>query len=170
MTDPTILAATAYADECQMLSWSESDKGMRVTFMLSPLAAHTHPFKQFKHGTRFMMAATLIGSDETPEPVREPAVPAQQPTKRHFKDLPRSQQAAIKCQDKDFQEWLGFTQLSAKLQFPDQDLQKVCADHANGWLKMELQIQSKRDLDTDPEAASRFDSLLTDYDTRAYTR
>lgn len=66
--------------------------------------------------------------------------------KRAFADLPRSQQAAIKCGDADFQRWLG----------PED------AD-ADGTLKGALGIVSKRELDTDPEAAKRWDALLNEY-------
>lgn len=66
--------------------------------------------------------------------------------KRAFNGLPRSQQAAIKCGDGDFQWFLGSN-----------------PEDADSVLKGALGITSKRELDTDPEAAKRWDALLTEY-------
>lgn len=171
MTDRSILAATPFAGEAFLVSWSESSRGRKVTFELSA-DSEVHPFKEFKHGTRFMLAATKIGDDEQPAKVKSPAVigaqaePAQQ--KKHFRDMPRSQQAALKLQDADFASWLINQPLTVR-----QDLEVSInagdgshAAFSDALLKTLLSITSKRDLDSDPDAATRWDQMLASYDFR----
>lgn len=170
MTDPTIERATAYQGETQLLSWSESDKGRRVTLMLDQHVGEHHPFKQFKHGRRFMVVAVLIGDDESPEPVCAPAEPAPRqvtpvsPTstekeRRRFSELPRSQQAALKLQDDAFCKWLMTRNNYEGL--------KVY-NNTEAFLKAHLNIISKKDLDRWEEAGANWDKLLTEFDVRHY--
>lgn len=51
-------------------------------------------------GTRIGVAMVQIADDETEKPVKE---------KTPFKDLPRTQQAAMLCKEVAFQKWLGST-------------------------------------------------------------
>jgi hypothetical protein len=44
------------------------------------------------------------------------------------------------------------------------------SEEADCALKELLGIQSKRELDTDPEAAARFDALRTDFELREFAR
>lgn len=67
-------------------------------------------------------------------------------SRRQFTSLPRSQQAAMRCDDYDFQVWLG-----------------VVGTGTDAALKARLAITSKKELDTDPEAAKRWDTLLNEY-------
>jgi hypothetical protein len=71
-----------------------------------------------------------------------------------FRDMPRSQQCAIKCHDAEFGVWL------------DTDN----PNEADTRVKTLLDIDSKRELDTDPVKANAWDELLTDYEVRGLTR
>lgn len=172
MTDPTILAATIYADEAQLLSWSETDKGRKVTLMLSPHFGEQHPFREYKPGKRFMLAATVIGDDEQPERAKAPAVkqtpaePAQQPSntpfKRSFRDMPRSQQAALKLQDDEFCKWLMSAHGIIPIDVPPTP---------SNWMNEILGITTKKELDLPGHHSQRrWDALLTDFDTRHMVR
>lgn len=79
-----------------------------------------------------------------------------------FKDLPRSQQAAIKCQDLDFQQWIGVERARLGLISGAE-----CADRI---IKSKLEIGSKKTLDGNQFYADRWDALLTDYDMRDRVR
>jgi hypothetical protein len=75
-----------------------------------------------------------------------------------FRDMPRSQQAGIKCRDFSFQSWI--TPLALDQRFEDRNLS------ANIALKDRLNIKSKRELDTDPDKAEAWDQLLASFDYR----
>lgn len=84
---------------------------------------------------------------------------------RHFRDMPRSQQAAIKCQDVEFIRWLWTV-------CPD-----ACARHsgfndfADRVLKERLGITSKKQLDfPDSTHGAKWDALLASYDFRDQVR
>lgn len=175
----------AYKGEAMLVRWSETPKGRTVTLLLDPLVGDQHPFKFLKcgeNGQRMQIAAALIGDDE------KPAVP---PTKKSPgssngrtpdfdsgnggsspspgskpKVYTRSQRAAIMCQDQDFQAWFAST-LPGCWIGNGFDGDAVACDYA---LKERLGIKSKKELDTDLEAAARFDALRTDYELRDMVR
>lgn len=78
--------------------------------------------------------------------------------RRSFKDMPRSQQAAIKLQDEKFVNWLASEYGNV---FP-------MWEHPDDLLKKALGILSKKDLDTFQHKGERFDALLTSFDMRGY--
>lgn len=78
----------------------------------------------------------------------------------------RSQMAAIKCQDRDFKAWLA-------KQFPSAYVGKgFGGDNAacEFALKELLGIQSKKELDSNPEKAADFDRMLATFDVRDLVR
>lgn len=81
----------------------------------------------------------------------------------------RSQIAAMKCQDGDFQRWIIDPEEYGYLWKSDADAKQwdVCADF---WLKEKLGIKSKTELDTSPEKAEAFDRMLTSFDHRNQVR
>lgn len=97
------------------------------------------------------MRATMADDVGTPE---KPA------TKRHFRDLKRAAQAAMKCQDDDFCSWL-FTGYADK--FPSANL-------PDALLKRALGITSKAELDSNEDAGRRWDALLTEFSVKDYQR
>lgn len=91
-------------------------------------------------------------SSAHPKPVIQPESP-----RKPFRELPRSQQAAIKCQDPEFQNWIigKFDMLGMG----------VTPERADAVLKRILQIESKKLLDT-TVSGLEWDKLLTDFDYR----
>lgn len=168
----------AYAGEAMLLRWSETPKGRTVTLLLDALEGDQHPFKNLKcgeSGQRMQIAAVLVGDDELPvsPPVKKGPVaqldehrnsttsdagssPVGPTTKERtpFRDLPRSQQAALRCQDQEFIEWINAVDDSS----------------ADALLKRKLGIASKKELDIDGPKSAAFDRLLTDYDLRHTVR
>lgn len=178
MTDEAILRATIYADEVQLLSWSENDKGRKVTLMLSPHAGEQHPFRDYKPGKRFMLAATVIGDDETPEPAKSASrtraaanpgsLDTPSPSSEASKGVrqsttpeegirrssrTRGEMARRLCAIPEFQDWIG----SAR------DF-----DDAKRTLKIRLGLHSTTELD-EPEKTGfheAWDRLKTSFDYR----
>lgn len=95
----------------------------------------------------------------------EPAKSEDKP-RTPFRDLPRRQQAAIKCQDRVFGEWL-VTQYIARVGHDDDGNMPYGPDLM---LKRILGISSKKELDTNPEKAAEFDRLLATFDVRDLVR
>jgi hypothetical protein len=82
----------------------------------------------------------------------------------------RSQMAAILCYDAEFQDWLGFNVESVQAQFPDRDPVEACRQLADSWVKHELEITSKRELDTDPSKGEAWDKLYNSFKYRDQVR
>lgn len=77
----------------------------------------------------------------------EPQQPAEKP-RRSFDELPRSQQAGLKCSDERFKHWLAAGSSGG-------DVAEKLRD--------ELGVRSRSELDTNAEAAKRWDALLLRY-------
>ena len=117
--------------EALLLRWGESPAGRTVTFLL-PDDGTTHPFKGLKtgpsYGQRVALSVALIADDETQVPalpgvkgeapgpdwdwddysrkwVRKPAKAAHD--KKRWSDLALSAQAAIRCGENGFLNFLG---------------------------------------------------------------
>lgn len=88
--------------------------------------------------------------------------------KKAFRDMPRSQQAALKLKDPEFRGWLRARFFSAWLKIEktgEHENQEAVADAI---LKSALAISTKTTLDNAESAGKRWDALLTDYETRSY--
>lgn len=175
----------AYKGEAQLVRWSETPKGRTVTLLLDPFVGESHPFKALKcgeNGQRMQLAAVLVGDDDQPVPPKNGPVAARPDREvRHetatvapmrqaeASDKPRtytrSQRAAIMCQDETFCEWLDgrYYGLFCETEPP-------LHPTPNDRLKQLLGINSKKELDIDPEAAARFDALRTDFELRDLVR
>lgn len=93
-------------------------------------------------------ALAQIGDDEQSV---EPEKP-----KRRFQDMPRSQQAEIKCNEPNFQRFLGIA--------PGPNLGSPAAKKwATRRIHTRLGIDSRSELDTNPEAAKAWDKLYAQY-------
>lgn len=160
----------AYLGEALLLRWGESaTQGRTVTLQLDE-ESQTHPFKGLKaggNGQRMKLCAVLIDDHEQPQepdrarrrpPRKAPVQPASPKVAKHFSELPRSQQAGIKCGDEDFDNWLR--RLDGG----------YAGEDATTLLYYHLGITSRKQLDTDPEAAKRWDKFLTDFDYRDRVR
>lgn len=86
-----------------------------------------------------------------PEPVAAPEEPKE---RRKFTDLPFSQRAAMLCQDELFGNFLCD-------RFPDHWYTAGC--DATNTLRRICQVQSRTELNTDHDAAARFDRLSRDF-------
>ena len=171
----------AFLGEALLLRWGESHKGRTVTFQLEP-EGKEHPFKGYKcgdNGQRVKLVAVLIGDDEEPISAKPTAIQVgssgeakaqASKSKSHSWDtMSRSQRAALRLKSEAFQIWLAEKYPATWDDFYiNQGM--LSPEAADATLKDRLGIASKRDLDNDPVAASRFDSLLTDYDHRDMVR
>jgi len=109
---------------------------------------------------------------DTPQPQQSQPEPAQRPhpesedqgrVRKHFRDMPRSQQAALKLKDPEFCDWLVRAHLAS--------LPTDVLSEPNEVLKYLMGVTTKRQLDTtDHYSQARWDALLTDYDTRHQVR
>lgn len=114
-------------------------------------------------GATWLAVARLIGPDKgSSPPVDSVGAPQGQGKVRHFKDMNRSQQAAIMCRDDEFQSWMGEIDPDGAPAFRE--------GQAIGLLKQHLGIVSRRELDTDPAKAKAWDSLLADFEYRDAVR
>lgn len=158
-----------FAGRVRITGWSDSSRGMLGTFRLDASAdpldnPATHPFKGAhcspKDGHEFMLLVIPVASEEpkaapTPAPETPPA-PAAEPERRKIGDVPFSQRAAMLTAKPLFWQWLN-----EKGMAPDPVTNR---DEANDALLAACQIISKRELDTNHDAAAAF----ADIDRRFY--
>lgn len=95
-------------------NWSDSaTQKVSVSFELEP--ALVHPFKHLpvggkaKHGQRFYMLCWMVDDDETQ--VIKPRL--------RFGEMPRTQQAALRCKSPSFQQWAFKLEQAQDLVLPD---------------------------------------------------
>lgn len=83
--------------------------------------------------------------------------PAAAKPKRDWDDIPPSQQAGIACADRRFGEWLT--------QFHDMPVLDGSPSEIAGHLRLVLNLRSRSELDTNPEAAARWRDLYGKFQT-----
>ncbi len=136
--------------ELMFLNWSDTaTTGGKLVFAVGP--DDLEKFKALTHrdgkrpGQRFMAAFALVDEQEQPERIG-----------------PLCTLAVMWCRDPAFQAW-------AQYQFPEQwprddatrDVPPIEAtSHTAEVLRRIVGIKSRRDLDTDPAAARRFNNLI----------
>lgn len=173
MTIPTINT------ELMLLSWRESSSGgASVTFAL-PDAESLEQFKALtaakggKGGQRFMAAMAVLGDDDQPEPIPatepKPAKSDREPVKK----LGGKAMLAVRlCKDPAFSEWvrpiydrhMGGNGNSWGDVHPEQFGGRTEAARLEAWTRHVILAMcicnSRRDLDTDPFAGTRFEVLI----------
>jgi hypothetical protein len=130
----------AFKGELMLLGWAESsNRGRTVTFLIDE-SEDEHPFKHFtiksgkRSGQRFMAVLVQVGEDEQPVP-QEPKP---------------SQLATIIAKDPQFWQWAS-----------ERSFDKIASeDGAVNWIKTEVGIDSRRELDTDNKALMRFNASV----------
>lgn len=142
----------AFQGEVMLLSWAESHKGGRTGVFLFDDESEQHPLKSFttkrgkRAGTRFVMVLVEIAEDETP-------------VQQEKKGGPLSQSAAQICENEQFRRFLldkYSERFSASTCLSD-------AEEAAQVLRIICRIQSRAELDHNPEAAKRFQELMKEY-------
>ena len=76
--------------------------------------------------------------------------------RQHFGQLPPAQQAGMLCNDPEFQSYVA-----QRIAYPGKQVSPTgAAEH----IRQLCQIQSRRDLNLNTEAAKRFQQMRTDFD------
>lgn len=120
-------------------------------------------------GSQWFAVTRMNAQPKNGHPAGEsPAVLAPHADQAKTDDKPRtytrSQRAALMCQDPAFRMWI------AKQDGTNVDSIALNHTWADMSLKDLLGIKSKKELDTDPKAAARFDALRTDFELRDLVR
>ena len=149
MTEPT----PTFAGEVQLRRWSESNtQGVQVTFALAE-SADLDKFKGLD-GKRFMAVLVQIGDDEQPVPanplisknsVRKPEMP-----RAPLGDL--CWRAVQWCKDLEFHVWVAAQVHCHPV--------AVGETQARDYILFKCGVESRKELDTNPEAASKFNRLI----------
>ena len=100
--------------------------------------------------------AFFVEVDDQEEPVKHAPAPPEKPKKR-FHELPLSQQAALRCQDESFMDWLrrirGYTNINA--------------EQTAGTVRLICNVDSRAELDTDAFAGQQWVNLNADFESWA---
>jgi len=151
-----------YCGEAQLSNHGETArKGQYVEFFLDdgPDGSERHPFKGLKtgreKGQRFGLIAVPLDDDDA---VAAPV--GQEKTKRHWSDMTRSQKAALRCKDPEFQKWAWKKDGCPRGWMPAEPSES----HATQWLRERCGVASRAGLDSNPEAAAAFDELMMTFE------
>lgn len=142
---------TTFSGEMQLAGWSESHTGgCKVTFWLqSPDDLQAFRALTVRKGNtagqRFMAALVEIGDDEQPVPPQEPEKP---------KGGSLAKLAGMWCNEPEFMKWANST-THAGIFWHLQDAEEV-AD----FVRELCGIQSRAELDSNPDAAERFHEMI----------
>lgn len=150
-----------FTGEALLRRWSESStQGVQVTFALSD-SAELEPLKA-KTGKRFMAVLVEIGDDEQPVPSSvsnggwSPA--AQSANSRSASEKPRERlgdlawRAVQWCKEPEFQKWVAFRCHCIEAAVGEQE--------AKEFIQLKCGIESRKELDTNAEAAKLFNQLI----------
>lgn len=153
MAEPT----PTFAGEVQLRRWSESStQGVQVTFALAE-SADLDKFKGLD-GKRFMAVLVQIGDDEQPVVDKSRNLQGQSVDKKPnlqgrepLGDL--CWRAVQWCKEPEFQRWIaGHVDFCINMAIGDEYarlcVQKLCS------------VSSRKELDTNPEAARKFNQLI----------
>lgn len=145
-----------FAGEVQLRRWSESStQGVQITFALAD-AADLERFRGME-GKRFMAALVQVGDDELPvvdksrnlqgQPVdKTPNVQGRE----HLGDL--CWRAVQWCRDPLFQAWVA--------KRCGCSLAAMNEENAKGYILMRCKVESRKELDTNPEARALFNEKI----------
>lgn len=147
MTDPL------YRGEAILLNWSDAKSGRKIVLQLEKDGPGAHPFDGLD-GERFAVVivgplantehgqvagreagkagAVTAGGSATHAPTDTVKVPATKP-KRHWRDMPPSQRAALRVQEPEFWKYINEAR---GVPCPDEQA-------ADAWLKFILDVDSK---------------------------
>lgn len=145
---------SAHVIEALLLRWGDSSTtGKTVTFLLPEDA--DHPFRGLPTGKtggqRVALSVALISDSEEQKPHTQPAK-----EKKRWSELPLSQQAAIRCGEPEFREFL-------ETRYGD-EYGIVNGDNTADILREVCDVNSRKDFDTDSMAGDRWSDLDADYD------
>lgn len=139
MSEPT----PTFAGEVQLRRWSESStQGVQVTFAL----AESSDLDKFKglDGKRFMAVLVQIGDDE------QPVEPGETRNKKEREPLGDLCWRAVQwCKEPEFWRWMCSMNLMCDSE-----------DAASRFVKSVCGVGSRKDLDTDKEAARKFHQYI----------
>lgn len=145
-----------FQGEIQLRRWSESStQGVQVTFAL-PDSGDLEPFKA-KAGKRFMAVLVEIGDDEQP---------VEQPEPKRAAVGPLCMLAVQWCKSPLFMSWIRqvYDRAMGGNGTGFGDIKPEHVGGAEGYARHAILvlcgIESRKELDTDPEAAERFHRLI----------
>ena len=134
--------------EARLAAYNRVGSGDKLTLLLHPQELPTE-LLGLPLGARLTIAWVALGDDEKPalaQPVAKEKAPKE---KRRFHDLPLSQQAAIRCEDERFQQWLH------KWYRIPPNAGESTADA----VRAHCGVQSRKELDTNEDAAAKWKIL-----------
>lgn len=159
MAEPT----PTFAGEVQLRRWSESNtQGVQVTFAL----ADSSDLEKFRglDGKRFMAVLVQIGDDEQPVDVRKSDIKVRKSDIAHEPLGDLCWRAVQWCKEPEFADFISraYYQVfpggeSRTPVVPTDGSQEVFAKFA---VQRLCGIESRKELDTNPEAARKFNQLI----------
>lgn len=149
MAEPT----PTFAGEVQLRRWSESStQGVQVTFALAE-SADLDKFKGLD-GKRFMAVLVQIGDDEQPvlPNLTKNQVKTGKPDQNREPLGDLCWRAVNWCREPEFQEWVA-----SRLQCHADTVGEV---QARDYIMFKCGIESRKELDTNKDAASKFHAMI----------
>jgi len=139
---------SAYQDDVMLKGWSDGTSGWKVSFYVNADDEGFHPFMSFDKGHEFALA--MVELDDDNEAINQTKVERLEAAKEGRKSPRLSNYAAQLCRTPEFIRYIG-DRCGEQPSSPEHSEQ-----FAAEWLRKTLKIASRRELDTDGEAATCF--------------
>lgn len=134
----------AYEDEVMLKGWSDGTTGWKVTFWMKGHEGTVmeHPFMDYEKGKLFSLVLVELDEDETPiDQVKRERLSRSEARKQH----PLAMLAGQLAKSEAFQEYLGA-----------RTGHEFGPESSADWIRTVCNVESRKELDTNKEAASRF--------------
>lgn len=139
--------ACAYNDGAMLKGWTDSNTGQTVSFWLANVEGVEHPLAGYREGDQFMIALVELSDEDEPvdqeRRARAEKVDEELKKPKRHGQLP-SQGCALVCNNPDFWSYLN------EILEPDKPVQSAASAAAH--VRELLGIESRREMDTNPEA------------------
>lgn len=150
-----------FGGEVQFAGYSDSSRsGPRITFRM----ADRDELEAFigKEGKRYMLAVVEIADDETAAAPTPPAAP-KAPAPRRERLAPLCEWAVMRCAEPEFQRWAAARWDSGDMALtvhPEDVVPKTREEWAKYIVCLLCEVSSRKELDTNPDAAKRLHDLV----------
>ena len=140
--------SNAYNDDVMLKGWTDGTAGWKVSFFVNSDEAGFHPFMHYDKGHIFSVAMVEIDDDETV--INQTKRNRLESAKRGRRSFRLSNFAAQLCKDPKFIRYIG-DRCGQQPSSPEH-----AEEFSSEWMRKTLKIGSRRDLDTDRDAATAF--------------
>ena len=138
----------AYSDDVMLKGWTDGTAGWKASFYVNAAEDGFHPFMNYDEGREFAVAMVELDDDE--EVIDQDKRDRVEDAKANRRSPRLSRYAAQLCRTPEFHQYL-VDRCGEKPSSPEH-----ADDFAAEWMRQRLGVESRSELDRNPEVAAKF--------------